>query len=113
MAFAFDPGSAHGAAVGSGGSIWSTDDDGATWTLRRTDSGVVFVRVWARARTVLVMDGRGALFRSTDRGFSLEALADPGARIEVDGDDLLVVEPRRTRRLDTRGVLHSISWADR
>lgn len=106
-AIAFDPYSARGAAVGVGGSIWSTEDDGARWRLRRTSAAAAYVAVWVRGRSVVVQDAAGLLWHSCDGGFALESLAGRGARVAADGDDLLVVEPTRVRRIDRHGTLHA------
>lgn len=107
VAVSFDPFSPRGAAVGVDGNIRSSEDDGASWDLRRRTAGTTYVAVWVRGHTVVVQDAAGVLWRSPDGGFALESLAARGARIETDGEELLVIEPRRTRRIDRRGTMHS------
>lgn len=101
---AFDPGSTNGVAVTRWGRVLSTEDEGARWRVRRT--GQRFVHAWVRGRSVLLLDADGAIWRSGDLGSTVRSLAAPGARIELQGELLVVIADGRPRhRLDSRGVL--------
>jgi hypothetical protein len=102
LAFAFDPRTGNGVAVGHAGGIWTSEDAGASWRRRRSTSGVVYERVWLRGRTVIVEDDRGALWLSRDGGFALESLADRG-RVEVTQLGLEVTASDRSWRIDEHG----------
>lgn len=105
LAFAFDPSTGAGVAVGQGGGIWTSDDGGVRWRNRRSSSGTVYVRAWVRGRAVVVEDDRGALWLSRDGGFALESLAE-GGRVEATDDGALVVRARdRSWRIAADGGL--------
>lgn len=76
LSLAFDPGSDFGAAVGANGSLWTTDDRGETWRLRRDRSGQVLVDVAVVGRTVAFSDTHGGVWVSTDGGTSVRTLAE-------------------------------------
>jgi hypothetical protein len=106
-AMAFDPSSAIGVAVGEGGAVWSTADEGTTWRRRRGGGSAHFDAVWVRGRTVLIRDRNGALWISPDGGFALRSLADREARVELDGGDVRVITGSRRLRLDRSGALRT------
>lgn len=105
VALAFDPAGPNGVAVGRDGSVWSSDDEGLTWRRRRGPSGAGFRAAWVRARTCVLEDALGALWISRDGGFAIATLADPGARVEERGGELIVRDDERTTRIDARGVV--------
>lgn len=102
LAFAFDPRTGAGVAVGQSGSIWTSGDGGVSWRRRRSSSGLVYERAWLRGRTLIVEDDRGALWLSSDGGFALESLAE-GGRIEETGGALEITARDRAWRIDAHG----------
>ncbi len=59
MALAFDLASGFGTAVGSAGSMWTSEDRGATWTLRRSGGTDNLIEVVVRNRTFAFVSARG------------------------------------------------------
>jgi photosystem II stability/assembly factor-like uncharacterized protein len=76
LSIAFDTGSDFGAAVGPNGSVWTTEDRGETWRLRRDRSGQVLVDVAVTGHTVAFSDAQGGVWISPDGGTSVRTLAD-------------------------------------
>jgi photosystem II stability/assembly factor-like uncharacterized protein len=90
LAIAFDARSPFGVAVGEGGYVWSTADEGATWRARRSGDER-FVEVAVVGTMTLLRAAGGPTLLARDGGFALETLAtDPGATWER-GDEEIVV----------------------
>jgi photosystem II stability/assembly factor-like uncharacterized protein len=79
LSLSFDPRSDFGAAVGGGGMLWTTDDRGETWRLRRDSGGQTLLDVAVLGRTVVFSDARGGAWVSTDGGTSVRTLAESSA----------------------------------
>ncbi len=73
---AFDDRSDFGAAVGVGGTLWTTDDGGARWRVRRDGGlGGDLVDVAVVGHTVALTDAVGGVWVSTNGGGSVRTLA--------------------------------------
>jgi len=75
-ALAFDSRSDFGVAVGAGGVLATSDDRGATWTIRREDTPRVYIDVAVAGHTVAIRSDSDGVWISTDGGVSLRTLAD-------------------------------------
>lgn len=75
-AIAFEPTGARGVAAGDSGYVWITDDGGETWTDRGSSSGTTYVDAARLGDTLVLVDDHRAAWRSRDRGFARESLAD-------------------------------------
>lgn len=74
-AMAFDEATGFGAAVGTNGTVWTTDDRGRTWRTRR-DVGDMLVDVALLGRVVAWSSVRGLVQVSADGGTSVRTIAE-------------------------------------
>lgn len=108
LSLAFDASSDFGAAVGPNGTVWTTDDRGLTWRVRRDRAGPSLVDVAVSGRTVAFSDALGGVWVSDDGGFRVRTLAEAArAAMPVmavhDGVIWIRVDGRRWWRVDATG----------
>ncbi len=106
---AFDADGRFGAAVGTNGSLWTSDDGGARWRLRRDGGGRVLVDVAVLGSLVVWSDDRGSVRISTDGGSSLRTLAERAREempvmVRFDGAVWIRLEGTRWFRVRGDGV---------
>jgi hypothetical protein len=76
LSLAFDANSEFGAAVGANGMLYTTDDRGETWRLRRDSSGQRLIDVAVVGQTIVIADDHGGAWVSTDGGLRLRTLSE-------------------------------------
>ncbi|MEZ4411208.1 MAG: hypothetical protein R3A52_32715 [Polyangiales bacterium] len=108
-AMAFDVDGRFGAAVGTNGSLWTSDDGGARWRLRRDGGGRVLVDVAVLGSLVVWSDDHGGVRISTDGGSTLRTLAERAREempvmVRFDGAVWIRLEGTRWFRVRGDGV---------
>jgi photosystem II stability/assembly factor-like uncharacterized protein len=93
LSVAFDADSDFGVAVGTGGAVWTTDDRGDTWRLRR-DGPVSLVDVAVVGRTAAWITEQNGVVVSVDGGVSVRSLSEGGPGV---GRASLAIEPHEIR----------------
>lgn len=114
LALAFDAGSDFGAAVGPNGTVWTTQDRGSTWRVRRDRSGPALVDVAVNGRIVAFSDALGGVWVSLDEGVSVRTLSDvargamPVMAVHR-GSIWIRLEGRRWWRVDANGAIEEVA----
>ncbi len=99
-ALAFDAGSDFGVAAGESGHVWSTEDGGETWRVRRSAAGVSYTQVAVVGRVCVLVDANGTVWRSRDGGFSHDTLTRSSeVTLETTDDEIVVTTPRHELRI--------------
>ncbi|MEZ4393789.1 MAG: hypothetical protein R3A48_22180 [Polyangiales bacterium] len=114
VALAFDADSDFGAAVGPNGTVWTTQDRGDTWRVRRDRSGPPLVDVVVSGRALAFSDALGGVWVSFDEGVSVRTLCDVArGRMPVmavhRGSIWIHLEGRRWWRVDANGTLEEVA----
>ncbi len=74
LSVAFEQGACFGVAVGTAGSVWTSEDGGESWRLRRSGGADNLIDVVVRGRTFAFVSSRGDLRVSLDGGSATREL---------------------------------------
>lgn len=112
-ALAFDPRGDYGVAVGTNGTVWTTDDHGLSWRLRRDGSFSTFIDVAVLGDAMVFTDTAGGVWVSHDRATSLRTVADvargPMPTLTVDAAAIWVrIEGARWVRVSRDGEVDAV-----